>query len=122
MCQSEHPSCSVSITDQTSGGISTWKSERLQERERAAEYVTTCERENGVLRLDRKLSEQKGCRYKIGNAHDGLQNRDGSCMFANGAIAAAATVKRMMMPTAIVRCRAVAGMVAITNGKSCSSF
>src|SRR5258708_35597926 len=52
------------------------KSQRLEERKRAAEYVTTCEREKGALRLDRKLSEQKGCRYKIGNAHDGLHNRN----------------------------------------------
>ena len=45
-----------------------------------------------------------------------------TCVLANGAITAAATAKRMTMPTAIVRCRPVAGIVAITGGKSCPSF
>ena len=72
-----HPGWSVkSVTDQTSGGVSAWKGQRLQERERAAEYVTAREREKGALRLDRELSEQKGCRDKIDNAHDSLQNRN----------------------------------------------
>ena len=35
----------------------------------------------------------------------------GSCRLANGAIAAVAMLKRMMMPTAIARCRAVVGIV-----------
>ncbi len=72
-----HPGWSVkSVTDQTGGGVPARKGQRLQERERAAEYVTTCEREKGKLRLDRELSEKEGCRDKIDNAHDGLQNRN----------------------------------------------
>ena len=43
-------------------------------------------------------------------------------MLANGAMAAAATIKRTATPTAIAFCCPVAGMFAIISGKSCSSF
>jgi hypothetical protein len=43
-------------------------------------------------------------------------------MLANGAIIAAATVKRRATPEAIAFCAPVAGIFAMINGKSCSSF
>ena len=72
-----NPSWTVrSITDQTGGGVPARKGQRLQERERTAAHVAACDCEKGALRLDRKLSKQEDRRDKIGNAHDGLQNRN----------------------------------------------
>src|SRR5215213_6709216 len=41
-------------------------------------------------------------------------------MLANGATAAAATIKKMATPAAIALCCPVAGVLAIISGKSCS--
>ena len=77
MPKHEEPSWSVQfITDQTSWRVRPRKRQRLQQRKRAAEHVTACEREKGAQRLYRELSKQKGCRDKIDNAQDSLQNRN----------------------------------------------
>src|SRR3954465_974504 len=62
-----------SISNDTWGSVSVRKSERLQECERSAENVSTCECEKCPLGLDRKLSKQQGCRDKLGQGQRGLQ-------------------------------------------------
>ena len=63
-------------TDEAARGVRTWKIERLQEREQAAADIAACESQKGALRLDGILREQKNSRDEIGEAQNGLNDRD----------------------------------------------
>ncbi len=52
------------------------KIERLQEREQAAEDIASRESQQGALRLDRILGEQKNRRNQIGKANERLNDRN----------------------------------------------
>ena len=65
-----------SAAEQTGRTIGPGKVERLQKREQAAENIAACENQKGPLWLDRILSKQKNGRDEIGDANDGLNNRN----------------------------------------------
>ena len=94
--------------------MGTRKVERLQKREQAAEYIAACESEKGPLRLDRILSKQKNRRDEIGNANDGLNDRNKNVKTCSANVrerqtSANTTDKRVTMPDAAPRCCALTG-------------
>jgi len=104
-------------------GRSRPEGQRLQECERSTEYVSACEHQEGRPRLDRVLGEQKGCCDEIGNAQDGLKNRNEAVDGAHLNICERRNdqcdgKKNDNDASAVLRCLAVAGIVAITIGKS----
>lgn len=124
MPENKKPSRAVgSVAKKARRSICTRKSQRLQKRERCTTKVCACDGQDRSMWQNPILCKQKDRSDEVSDGKNSLKygNKDsirGSCMPAKGAIAAAMINRTTMTLTAIRRCAAEAGVVAIAAGRS----